>query len=258
MLNYLKSEFYRVLYNKSTYFFVAVCSLLLLSSNLVLAAVKSADEAFPYANTAFSIVNLASNFGFVFILCVMVTGIIFNNEYNNHTFKNCVSYGIPRGTIYFGKLIVQFVYAMITFIIIIGVHVGSAYLLLENSGPGIMDMLLQTCVADIPLLLFSLAAANCFYFIIEGTGGAVSAAVGLILAIPHIFNFLGMKFEFFRTVANVLPWNLLSNIKFNLESNSVQLFWEKNGNLYYWLAGMIQMSIIIAIGYLLFSKKEIK
>lgn len=258
MLNYLKSEVYRTLHSKSSYLFIVICSFLLVSSNVVLAIVKHSEDTFPYANTAFSIGNVCSSFTYVFLLCIMVAGNIFNNEHNNHTFKNCVSYGITRGTIYFGKLIIQLVYAIIAFAIIIGIHVASAYLLLEHSNIGEIDMLLATCVAALPLLFFALATANCFYFLVEGTGGAVAATCGVILALPIVFSFLGMKFEMIRNISNVLPLNLLGEIKFNLADKVVNLYWATNGNLYYWIAGLSQMVIFVILGFAIFYKKEIK
>jgi ABC-type transport system involved in multi-copper enzyme maturation permease subunit len=257
MLNYLKSEIYRILHTKSSYIFIAVCSLLLLSSNIVIAFVKMNDATFPYADTAFAIGNVCGGLIYVFLMCIMVAGTVFNNEHNNHTFKNCVSYGIPRGTIYFGKVFVQIIYAITAFIIILGVHVGSAYLLLENSGPMYLDMMVETCLALLPLFIFSLTVANCFYFILEGTGAAMTASVGIILAMPLAFNFLGMKFEIFRTITRVLPWNLLIATKPDM-SGSVSFYWEQNGMLGNWLAGILQALLFIVIGYVIFRKKEIK
>lgn len=258
MLNYLKSEIYRILHSKSSYLFIAICSLLLVSSNVLLAIIKHSEDTFQYANTAFSIANVSSSFTFVFLLCMMVAGNVFNNEHNNHTFKNCVSYGITRGTIYFGKLIIQFLYSIIAFAIIIGLHVASAYLLLEHSNLGEMNLLFETSVAVLPLLFFALATANCFYFIIEGTGGAVAATCGIIIAIPTVFNFLGMKFEIIKKISNVLPWNLLNTVDYDFTNKTVKLFWDTNGSLYYWIAGMLQMLLFVILGFVLFNRQEIK
>lgn len=257
MFNYLKSEIYRILHTKSSYMFIGICSLLLFSSNIVLALVKSSEPNFPYADTAFAIGNVCGSLVVVFLMCIMVAGTVFNNEHNNHTFKNCVSYGIPRGTIYFGKVFVQIIYAITAFIIILAVHVGSAYLLLENSGPMYLNMMFETCLALLPLFIFSLTVANCFYFILEGTGAAMTAAVGIILGMPLAFNFLGMKFEIFRIISKVLPWNLLLATKADMRG-AVTFLWEHNGMLNNWLAGILQALIFIGLGYVTFRRKEIK
>jgi len=258
MLNYLKSEVYRILHNKSSYIFILVCSFLLVISNVVLFLLKMNEATFPYASTSFSLGNLCSSYAYVFLICIMVSGFIFANEHNNHTFKNSVSYGISRGIIYFGKLIVQMVYAMIAFVLIIGAHVASAYLLLEHTDPEIMDLLLHSCFAVLPLFLFVIAVANCFYFIVESTGGAVGASVGIILALPITCGFLGMKFDIIKKISDVLPWNLLGAIQLNFDDFSVHLFWAKNGYMNYWIAGLAQILIFVILGYGFFAKKEIK
>ncbi|MHB8132067.1 MAG: ABC transporter permease [Mobilitalea sp.] len=257
MSSYIKSEFYRLIRNRATYLFIGICSVILMSSNVVLAAVKYAESDFPYATTGFSYGNIISSMNIVFLLCIMVGSMIFGNEHNNHTMKNCVSYGIPRGTIYFSKFMVEIVYSLIAFTIITGFHVISANLLLENSGPGTFTLLLHTLFACLPLLLSALATTNCFVFIIEGTGSGIAAIVGVLVAIPTVSNLLGMKFDFFAQLSKVLPWNLINAIDF--EKYTLILPWEGNaGYRNYWLVGIIWMIGISLLGYVVFRKKEIK
>lgn len=259
MSSYVKSEFYRIFHYKWSYLFIAICSALLLSSNIVLAAVRFSDPKFPYGNTSFSFANFISSIVIVYILCICVASMVFGNEHNNHTMKNSVSYGIGRGTIYFSKLIVEIVYAFIAFIVITGVHVASAYLLLEHSHENEIVELLKMFVASLPLLLFGLAATNCFIFIIEGSGASIAATTGLLIAFPIVSNFLGMKFQIFRELAKVLPWNILNKVGVEMNPYHVVLPWAGNAGYYNcWIAGAIQMLIIAMIGYLVFRKKEIK
>jgi len=259
MTNYIKSEFFRLLRNKWTYLFIAICSLLLISANIVLAAVNLTDSEFSYANTRFSLSLFFSDFPIVFLLCISVASIVFGNEHNNHTMKNSISYGIPRGYIYFGKLIVEIIYALIAFVIIAGLHIASAYLLLENSGTKDLLLLLYTFFVSLPLLLYALAVTNCFVFIIEGTGGAITAIIGLILAFPQISNYLGMKFIFFQKLSKILPWNLITNIGFDEKAYQLILPWEGTAGYYnYWIYGLLQMFLFTLIGFMIFRKKEIK
>lgn len=258
MSKYLKSEFFRILHIRSSYLFIAICSMLLLSSNILLAIVKQTDSSFKHATTYFSLGNVCTSMPIVFLMCIMVSNMIFGNEYYSHTLKNSVSYGINRSSIYFSKIIVQIVYSLVAFTIIIAIHVGSAYLLLENSGGEIMELLLSTFFAVLPLFLFVLAVTNCFSFLIESTGGTIAATCGVLLAIPMVSSLLGMKFEVVRKFDEILPWNLINNIGFDLEKFKLMLFWETDGHLKYWIAGIIQMLIFTALGYALFRKKEIK
>ncbi|WMJ87949.1 ABC transporter permease [Anaerocolumna sp. MB42-C2] len=258
MVPYIKSEVYRLIRYKWIYVFIIICSGLLLSSNIILAAVKYADSSFIWANTYFSFSNVYNSMVMVYILCIMVSNMIFGNEHTNHTMKNSISYGISRGTIYFGKLLVQMVYSLIAFTIIIGVHVISAYLLLEHSGTSELIMLIRSCTACTPLLLFGLAASNCFVFNIEGSG-AVAASSGLMIVLPLVSNMLGMRFRMFAELSKILPWNIMNYSSYDPALKQLFMYWSTNsGYLKCWIYGMIQMAVIAVIGYFWFRKKEIK
>jgi ABC-type transport system involved in multi-copper enzyme maturation permease subunit len=238
--------------------FIGICSLLLLSSNVVLAACKWTDKEFSYATTDFSFSNVTGNMAMVYILCMVVTGMIFGNEHTNHTMKNSVSYGIPRGTIYFGKLLVQIAYSIIAVAIIVGVHIASGYLLLENSGVKDLNLLLRACTACIPLFIFGLAVTNCFVFNIEGFG-AIAASSGIMIALPLVCNLLGMKFNLFRKFAEILPWNMITSGGYNEATKTIVSYWTAgDGYRNCWIYGLIQVLVVAVLGYMAFRKKEIK
>lgn len=259
MTSYIKSELYRLFHSKGGYLFIAICSLLLISANIVLAAVGHSDESFRYANTYFSLSLLYSDLPIVFILCVSVVSIVFGNEHNNHTLKNSISYGITRGSIYFGKLVVELVYAFVAFLIIVGLDIASSYLLLENSGPGNLELLMKAFLVALPLLFFAIATSNCFIFILESTGGAITAILLLLVAFPTVSGYLGLKFEFFATLTKILPWNMMNSIGFDYDALKLILPWEGSEGYYnYWFYGIVQMVLFVLIGYFVFRKKEIK
>lgn len=258
MRQYMKSEFYRVFHSYNSYIFIGVCSLLLLSSNVVLASVKYMDKTFPYATTYFSFANLYASFLAIYLLCVMIASMIFGNEYGNRTLKNSVSYGISRGAVYFGKLLVEVIYAGIAFVIISGVHLTSAYLLLENSGQGNLVLFFKTTFLCFPLLLFAIGASNCFIFLFDSTGTAISAIMGLLVALPLVSNLLGMKFDAIQKFADILPFNMIRNIDFDFHKLELILKWNENTWYYYWMSGIIQMVIVVMAGFIIFNKREIK
>lgn len=259
MRSYIKSELYRIIRNKWTYLFIAICTLLLVSANVLLATIKHAEPYFPYATTEFSLSNFYGSIAVVFLLCVSVASLVFGSEYSNHTMKNSISYGISRGSIYYGKLIVEIIYAIVAFVIITGIYVASSYLLLENSGPENLMLLLRTCFVSLPLFIFALAATNCFQFIFESSGAAISAVMGYILAFPIICNYLGMKFIIFQELAKIQPWNMLNRIRFDFKAHQLILPWEgTSGYYYFWLIGLSQMLFISLIGFFVYRRKEIK
>lgn len=259
MSQYIKSEVYRVLRYKWTYLFILICSGLLVSANIVLAAVKGSDSSFSYATTKFALGNFSTSMGAIFFLCITVSSMLFGNEYTNHTFKNCVSFGIPRGTIYISKLFVQIIYSIIAFTVITAIDLGSAYLLLENSGSASLQMLFHTVFACLPLFLFALAASNFFLFVIENNWSSCAAMMGLMVVLPLISNLLGMRFKLFTMLSGVMPLNLINKINFDYKNQTVQLLWSgAEGYRNYWLVGIIELILITVLGYIVFSKKEIK
>ena len=259
MISYIKSEFYRLLHSKGSYLFIIVCSVLLISANVVLAVVGHVEESFAYNNTSFSLSLFYSYLPVIYLLCISVASIVFGNEHNNHTMKNSISYGISRGSIYFGKLITEIVYAVTALIAIAVLYIGSAYLLLENSHSGDLEVVLRAYFVALPLLLFALATTNCFLFIIESTGGAITAVFGVMVAFPLVSNFLAMKFVLFRKLSEIHPWNLINKMTFNYEKYQLILPWEGNtGYINYWIYGILQMVLFILIGFVVFRKKEIK
>lgn len=259
MLSYIKSEFYRLLRTKGSYLFIVVCTLLIVSANVILAAVNHSEANFPYANTEFSLSLFYTSFSMVFILCLTVVTIIFGNEYSNHTMKNSISYGISRGSIYFGKLIVELIYAAIAFLIISGLFIASAYLLLENSGIGHLQLLMKATFVALPQLLFAIAVSNCFFFIFDGVGSAIGVIVGVIIAFPYICNYLALKFKLFAELAKILPWNLLNNLEFDRSTFQLVLPWTGNEGIYrYWIYGLTWMVLFMIFGFLVYRKKEIK
>jgi ABC-type transport system involved in multi-copper enzyme maturation permease subunit len=195
----------------------------------------------------------------VYILCISVSLLVFGNEHSNHTMKNTVTYGIPRGNIYFGKIFVQIMYAIIAFAIIAGVHVSSSYLLLENSASNDLNIYIRTFLACLPFFVFGLACANTFSFILEGSGGAVAASSGIMLAFPLVCNLLGMKFEVFAELGKLLPANIINFTHYDAAAEAMIMYWDTSaGFANCWLYGMVQTIIIVTIGYLLFRRKEIK
>ena len=255
---YLRSEIYRIFHRMNSYVFIGICTALLISSNIVLAALKHVDKKFPYATTFYSIANLYTSFLAIFLLCVLIGIMIFGNEYGYHTMKNSLSYGISRKSIYFGKLIIEIIYGVAAFTLISSIHIAAAFLLLEDSGSANLILFLKTVLYCLPLLLFSISATNCFIFLFESTGAAITAILSLLVVLPLIANLLGMKFEVIRRFADILPFNMIKNTQFDFDKLDFVFKGSVNTLSGYWISGIIQTAIVIIIGYCVFQKREIK
>ena len=259
MSKYLKSEIYRVFHNRGSYLFLLVCSIMMITSNVVLAAIKARDAAFPYATTKFSFMNIYANLPFLFMLTIAVGFMVFSNEFQSHTMKNTISFGITRRTVYCSKFIVEILYAVIALLIIMGVHIASSYLLLENSGIKRTVELLRALLAALPLLINGIAITNAMLFCIEGTGGAIGAAIGIMMGLPTVCSILGMRFDVFVKIGSYLPYNILSEVHFDEATGSMVTYWDTAlGMGKCWMIGLAESLVVLLIGYYFFRKREIK
>ena len=80
MMNYMKSELYRIQRSKGVYILIGSCILLMIAMNLVLWAFGNFDENFRYATTKFSFSMLTTGMQCVFFVTLMISGVIFGNE----------------------------------------------------------------------------------------------------------------------------------------------------------------------------------
>lgn len=257
MLNYLKSEVYQIVHKKAAYLFIIICTGLLIAMNVVLHQVGAGDAKFSYDTTAFSFSTIYSNLYFILILCITVSTIIFGEEFQNHTLKNSISFGISRRTIILSKMILEILYAIIAFIIIIGCFIGSAYLLLENSGSIQLEYLLKGCIAGIPLFIFVLALCNTLYALVEKTGLCVGIATIIILVFPLVVNEFANRYDIARKIAEYLPLNMISAYRFT-ETGFTADWLNPNVILKYYGVGLIYSAIALIIGLIIFRNKEIK
>lgn len=259
MINYIRSEVYRNLRNKGSYLFILGASAFVVFLNIVLCIFAKNDIAFPYATTKYAFSSLYCNLQLIMIMCVSVVSIIFGQEYKNQTLKNTISFGISRASIYFGKFLINIIFSFITAICVISTFVISAYILLENSGVIYLTTLINSVVAGIPLILFSLVVAHCFYFIIEKEINVVGSWAGIVIIIPTLLAMIGRRSDISRAIASYMPWNIVGDIKFNEVTNTLALGWTTPQAIAKSIVvGVIGCVIFYTIGLEVFKRKELK
>ena len=194
-----------------------------------------------------------SNMLFVVPLQIpLLTQTIFADEYGNGTFKNSVSYGVSRTTLYFGKLILTLVVPMIYFSIAIGVFLLSANVLLEidpTEQTAFLDGLLRGVPAILALLFFS----NLLSFVVKKISVQWSAFFALALAFPGMLVWVGSVtgWSFLGVLFNYTPFGII------LTLNMTTLLGETVswGTLLYVMVGYGLAST--AIGLFSFNKQAI-
>lgn len=130
MMNYTKSEFYRIFITKEIY---AAAGLLAGIALLLNAALYFFGNS--YANTSFSYSNLVANPMVFAFMGMIIPFLFYEGGKRNGNLKNTVAGGISRVKIFAGECVVSLAVSTLLMAVTMGVWVLSANLLLEKAGP---------------------------------------------------------------------------------------------------------------------------
>lgn len=123
MLNYISSELYKTFRRKYTKISLAVIALLCICGNALVRMTFSIagrmDSSYPFY-LGIMLMPMC------FAILTLVVDAVFSDEYKYGTLKNPISFGISRGEMYFGKLIVEIVLMLVTIAMVLVVYTASA------------------------------------------------------------------------------------------------------------------------------------
>ena len=182
MLNYTKSELYRIVHGRELYLFTGVlCAIVLLSSVLLWAMASTPD--FPYATVRFSLSNLISMLPSLFLLAGLLVWVLFADDRKDGTFKNAVADGCSRRDLFVGKCLVSTGLGLASMMVILAVYVGSAVLLLEGPADAV-PILLKGVAAALPFTVACvvLGAAR------GGNGRGAGGRAGQLVAVQLLLQ----------------------------------------------------------------------
>lgn len=251
MLNYLKSEFYRILHGREIYSATAALAGLTVLMNLVLFAFDRLTPDFPYATVTFSLNMMTGSMPMLLMAGLIIVLFLFSDEYKNGTLKNTISYGISRNAFFTGKCIACAVAAFLSMLVVLAVYIGSAYLLLNAEGSMPVRQLLTGTAVNLPAAFASviLASALCCRFKKE------TAVV--LWWLPMVCFFLGLKIESIERISEWMPWNYLK-YEVSVNMSGYSCLWDTpEGVAKCLIAGSIGILVFYVAGILVFHKREI-
>lgn len=257
MLNYIKSELYRVFHSKGIYGFIGGCSALVLAMNLLLWWCNTKDSSFPYATTRFSFSMLESGMGVVMFLVATLVSLITADEFKFHTLHNSIAFGLSRTQIFLSKLVINIIAAGLSLIVIEGVLIGSGYLLLDSTNPKPLYGLLTATMACIPSFIAGLIGVVSLYFILGNMNGGIWAYLGTVVGFPTVVSLLGMKFDIFAKLNKWLIYTVTSSQTFDESGNLVYLWSTTDGFRHCILVGVLGCIAFLGMGLFTIRKKEL-
>ena len=262
MLNYVKSELYKTVRRKYFWWLLLICSALGVGVNVLLFFMAhSTDMINGTLDATFSLAMVGAMAMSVSYVCpLMMTDIVFSEEYKHQTMKNSVSYGFSRSEIFFGKFIAEFIVSIVALVVIFGAFTASAFLLLGSTDAAVTAEITHVYFVRLflmlPLWIWSLALSHTIVFFVRNNTFFALASVGVLMILPMVFNNY-IVYVWPEFVAAVSPWLAFTKMT-ALTSNNFVIDNFGMLSLEYWSAGLIRAVVVLALGVFLFRRKEIK
>ena len=240
MLNYTKSELYRIVHGRELYLFTGVlCAIVLLSSVLLWAMASTPD--FPYATVRFSLSNLISMLPSLFLLAGLLVWVLFADDRKDGTFKGLGSTGRGRASM----------------MGILAVYGGSAVLLLEGPADAV-PILLKGVAAALPFTVACVVLGVAVCSVLPKTSAAFLVWLAIVAIVPSALHAVGMVVEPVGALASWLPYNFFSNEVAINQSGLAEFLWDTPAGLAKCLiAGFAGVAVFGIAGLWRASKREL-
>lgn len=256
MLNYMKSEFYRIFHSATLYVTISFFAGLGLMFNIVLYLFGRFDPNFAYSTTSFSFSNIVGNPMLFCFAALIIVYVLYERSKKNGSLKNAVAFGISRTKVFLGQLLVSSAVSVMVLVITETVCIASALLLLPNEGPvTVRDMLFEIVAvfpAAVSALVFGLALVQLF----DRSSIGILIWLSVFYFIPKILFFAGMAVEPIMQVAMWLPYNLFLSMQVNM-TQCVAIWDTAPGLARCLITGFVGIGVFGGWGIVAVRKKEI-
>lgn len=190
MINYLKSEAFRLKKTRSTYLIGLLILLIPLPPLIMSYYYGKIDEHFLYNNTAFFFRFTRLSLVSIPLFIPFIANTLFANVQRYGTFKNDVAYGLSRKKIYFSKFFMTALFSFIIGGLVLIIFTGANLLLLTRNGQVEGPNFAKAVFAAMPLLLAGLAVNNMMVFASTKIENSYLGYFLIVIIIPTLLGYL--------------------------------------------------------------------
>lgn len=256
MLNYIKSELYRITHSSTLYFVTLGFAAAPLLVNLMLFGFGLSSPDFPYSTTSFSYSNIVANPMFFCVAALFLVFALYEGDKGNGNLKNVIASGISREKIFAGQFIICLISSVIILIITVAVYISSASLLLQNTGVVTVTDLLYEIFAISPVAVAALILGIVMVQLFDKTFWGVVCWFCILFFIPQMLFYIGIEIEPLREIAMWMPRNFFSGMEVN--QSVCNPIWNKSiGFATCMISGFTGIIVFSIFGILALRKKEI-
>lgn len=248
MINYIKSESYRLTRKIPLHITSMVACVLIIVLGFVLNFFGKNEANFPYATSFFFYGNIVNGSMLIFIIGLLVNSSLTGKDLS--TIKQSLSFGISKSTIFWSKLILTLMYFVILCsigMILMGV-LGET--LFTDSGSHLKSFLLAS-VNMLPIVLSAFILVHAMQMNRIGTIYSIIALIVIFTMSDGIMNLLFRLFDPLDELYKWAPSSLLNENALSYAENAVTFSWAS------WFVGIGLAIIFLAIGLWQFNKREI-
>ena len=256
MLNYIKSEFYRIFHSASIYVTIAIFSGIPLCLNIALYLFGRFSPNFGYATTSFSFSNIVSS-PMLFCYSALITVyVLYDRNKKNGNLKNVIAFGVSRTKIFIGQCIVSLIVSIIIAITAETVYISSALLLLPVQGPVTIENMLFEMLAVLPIAISALIFGIVVVQLFEHSFIGILVWSSVFCFIPQILLYIGVVVEPVREIALWFPQNIFRFMQVNL-TQCLTVWDTPEGLLQCLTSGFIWIAVFSTFGFFSLKKKEL-
>lgn len=255
MLNYVKSELYRITHSAALYIAALCFAAVPLLVNILLFCFDRFDPNFPYSTTSFSYSNLVANPMYFCIAALFLVFALYEGNKRNGTLKNAVSSGISREKIFAGQFAVCLMASVVVLVVTVTVYILSAKLLLREAGPVLATDMVKEIFAVAPIAVAALILGIAVVQLFDKTYLGIFCWFCILYFIPQILLYIGMEIEPIQEIAIWMPRNFFSTMEVN--TKVCDPIWNKPLGLATCLiSGFVGILVFGVLGTLALRKKE--
>lgn len=248
MINYLKSEQYRLMRKKTLHLTSVICCALIIGAALILNYFGRNEVDFPYATSFFFYSNVIGGGVFLFIIALLVNGALTGKDLS--LLKQSVSFGISRQTIFWSKLLLTLGYFFLLCLIGMALMVGLGETLFPTDKETLRNFLLA-CVNMFPLVVSGFFLIHALRMSRIGEAYTVVIVLVIYTMSDSIVNVLFRRVEGLTELYKWMPSALLNDNILQYMESTVTFEWK------FWMVGIAMSLIILAIGIRVFQRKDI-
>lgn len=208
MLNYIRSELYRVTHTRPCFIMTAILIIGILALNITLHFWGGGADY--YGHTSFSYVFSISEPWLYMICGAAVAALLYEGRSKNGSLKNTLAAGLSRTQLFFGQCLTALLAATAMMVIVVTVWIASAELLLAHTDYWTLSDFLCSVAVAYPLAAASLISILPFFLLFRRDLTAIVGWLVIWNIVPSVFSILGLKVAWAARIAGWMPKNFLS------------------------------------------------